>query len=149
MRIDMPNIAAMLKQEIIRLARKEVRTQTEAIRKANAQYRREIAQLKRQVGALSKQVAYLEQQERKRAAKGVPKASVEGRRFSPRGLKTHRQKLGVSAADYASLVGVTPQTIYNWEQGKSKPRDEQLASLVAVRDLGKREALNRLELLEG
>ena len=145
----MSNIAAVFRQEIIRLARKEAKTQTEAIRKANAQYRRDIAQLKRQAGALSKQVAYLEQQERKRAAKGVPKASVEGKRFSPRGLETHRQKLGLSAADYASLVGVTAQTIYSWEQGKSRPRDEQLASLVAVRDLGKREAVTRLELLKG
>ena len=144
----MPNIAAAFRQEIIRLARKEVKAQTEAIRRANAQYRRDIAQLKRQAGALSKQVAYLEQQERKRAAKGVPKANVEGKRFSSRGLKTHRQKLDLSAADYAMLVGVTAQTVYNWEQGKSKPRDEQLAALVAVRDLGKREAWKRLELLE-
>ncbi len=68
----MPSIAAMLKQEIIRLARKEVKTQTEAIRKAGAQYRRDIAQLKRQVAGISKQVAYLEQQERKRAAKRGP-----------------------------------------------------------------------------
>ncbi len=46
-------------------------------------------------------------------------------------------------------LGVTAQTIYNWEQGKSKPRAEQFASLVAVRDFGQREALKRLELLEG
>ncbi len=145
----MPNIATLLKQEITRLARKEVKAQTDAIRNANAQYRRDIAQLKRQVAGLSKQAAYLEQQERKRAAKRAPAANTEGRRFSARGLKTHREKVGLSAADYAMLVGVTGQTVYNWEQGKSKPRDEQLASLVAVRDLGKREALKRLELLEG
>ena len=145
----MPNIAAVFRQEIVRLARKEAKTQTEAIRKANAQYRRDIAKLKRQAAGLSRQVAYLEQQERQRAARGVPQANVEGKRFSPRGLKTRREKLGLSAADYAALVGVSAQTIYNWEQGKSKPRGEQLASLVAVRDLGKREALKRLELLEG
>ena len=145
----MPSIAALLKQEITRLARKEVKTQTEAIRKANAQYRRDVAHLKRQADDLSKQVAYLELQERKRAARGGPKADIEGRRFSSGGLKTHRQKLGLSAADYATLVGVTTQTIYNWEQGQSKPRAEQLASLVAVRELGKREAVGRLELLEG
>ncbi len=145
----MPNIATVLKQEITRLARREVNVQTKAIRKANAQYRRDIAQLKRHAAALSKQVTYLERQERKRASKGVPKASTEGRRFSARGLQAHRTKLGLSAADYASLVGVSPQTVYNWEQGKSKPRDEQLASLVAVREVGKREALRRLELLEG
>ena len=144
----MPNIATLLKQEIARLARREVKAQTEAIRRANAQYRRDVAHLKRQADALSRQVAYLEQQERKRAAKGV-KADIEGKRFSSRGLTTHRQKLGFSAAAYATLVGVTAQTVYNWEQGKSKPRDEQLASLVDVRDLGKREAVKRLELLEG
>ena len=145
----MPNIAAVLKEEITRLARKEVNAQTKTIRTANAQYRRDIAQLKRQADALSKQVAYLERQERKRASKGVPVASVEGKRFSSRGLTAHRQKLDLFAADYAELVGVSAQTIYSWEHGKSKPRDEQLASLVAVRDLGKREALKRLELLEG
>ncbi len=145
----MPNIATVLKQEITRLARKEVNFHTKVIRKASAQYRRDIAQLKRQVAALSKQVAYLERQERKRASKGALKASTEGRRFSSRGLKAHREKLGISAADYATLVEVTAQTIYSWEQGKSKPRAEQFASLVAVRDFGQREALKRLELLEG
>ena len=59
------------------------------------------------------------------------------------------EKLGLSAADYATLVEVSAQTIYNWERGKSKPQEQQLASLLAVRDLGKREALKRLELLEG
>ncbi len=145
----MPSIAAVLKQEITRLARKEVKMQTEVIRRANTHHRRDIAQLKRQVVGLSKQVAYLEQQERKRAAKGTPVAIAEGRRFSAHGLKTHRERVGLSAADYSTLVGVTAQTIYSWEQGKSKPRDEQLAALVAVRDLGKREALKRLDLLEG
>lgn len=145
----MSKIATVLKEEIIRLARKEVNARTAAIRKANAQYRRDIAQLKRQASALSKQVAYLEQQERKRAAKGIPGASVEGRRFSPRWLQAHRHRVGLSAADYAKLVGVSAQTVYSWEHGKSKPRDEQLASLVVVRGLGKREALKRLELVEG
>ncbi len=145
----MSTLVAALKHEITRLARKEVAAGTEVLRKANAQYRRDIAQLKRQTDALSKQVAYLEQQEKKRVSKRVPVTSAEGKRFSRRGLKTHREKVGLSAADYGTLVGVTGQTVYNWEQGKSKPRDEQLASLVAVRDLGKREAQKRLRLLEG
>ena len=144
----MPNIAAVLREEITRLARKEAHAQTKTIRKANAQFRRDIAELKRRADALSKQVAYLERQERKRASKKVSAASAEGKRFSARGLKTHRQNVGLSAADYAALVGVSGQTIYSWEQGKSKPRAEQLASLVAVRQLGKREAWKQLELLE-
>ena len=40
-------------------------------------------------------------------------------------------------------------TIYNWEKGKSKPRDKQLAAWAKARGIGKREAWRRLELLEG
>ena len=35
-------------------------------------------------------------------------------------------------------------TIYNWEQEKARPRKAQLAALVAVRGIGKREALLKL-----
>ena len=145
----MSKLVSVFKHEITRLARKEVAAGTEVLRNANAQYRRDIAHLKRQTDALSKQVKYLERQEKKRVSKRVPVTSAEGKRFSRRGLKTHRETVGLSAVDYAELVGVSAQTIYNWEQGKSKPRQEQLASLIAVRDLGKREAWKRLELLEG
>lgn len=55
--------------------------------------------------------------------------------------------MGLSAADYAKLVGVSELTIYNWESGKTRPRQEQFAALVAVRGIEKREALKRLELL--
>jgi transcriptional regulator with XRE-family HTH domain len=63
-------------------------------------------------------------------------------------VRAQRERLGLSAADYAKLVGVSSLTIYNWEHGKTRPRAEQLAALVALRGIGKREALHRLELLE-
>lgn len=141
----MPNIATVLKQEITRLARKEAKAHVEPLRKANAQYRKDIAELKRQLGAMKKRVDYLDAQERKRLRKPVSVSEAEGRRFSPGWLKAHRHRLGLAAADYAELVGVSPQTIYNWEHGKSKPRKEQLAALAAIRRIGKREAQRRLE----
>jgi DNA-binding transcriptional regulator YiaG len=144
----MSKIATVLRQEITRLARMEAKAQTQVLRKANAQYRRDIAQLKRQTKNLAKQVDFLEQQERKRGSKPASGVSTKGKRFSQRGLIAHRQKIGFSAADYGTLVGVSAQTVYNWESGKSKPRDQQLGALVAVRDLRKREAVKRLELLK-
>jgi hypothetical protein len=42
---------------------------------------------------------------------------------------------------------VSGLTVYNWEQGKSRPRKEQLASLIALRGLGIRGALARLDAL--
>lgn len=66
------------------------------------------------------------------------------RRFSPTRLAAHRAKLGLSAASYGQLVGVSGQTIYHWEQGKARPRTAQLESLAAARDLGAREIAERL-----
>lgn len=138
----MANLATVLKAEIARLARKEAKTQLDPLRKANAGYRRDIAALKREVAALSRQV--------KAGARPAKKAQAvpdEGRklRFSAKGLKTHREKLGLSAAEYGQLAEVSAQSIYNWEAGKTVPRQAQVQALAALRGMGKREAAKRLE----
>jgi DNA-binding transcriptional regulator YiaG len=143
----MPNIATVLKEEIARIARKEIRSQTATVTRASAQYRRDIAQLKRQVTALERKVALLE----KKVLKETPvraQASKDTKvRFTAQGLVSQRKRLGLSAADYAKLAGVSSQSIYNWERGASKPRKEQVMVLSALRGIGKREALARLEQL--
>lgn len=146
----MPNLAAVLKDEIRRLARKEVRDQTAAMQKQLSTYRRDNAQLKRNVAELEKKLGFLEKQEKRRLedTPEVTEEKVQSLRFSPKGVKRHRDKLSLSAADYGKLVGVSQLTIYNWEQGKSRPRPKQLASLAEVRGIGKREAQQRLEVIE-
>ncbi len=62
-------------------------------------------------------------------------------------MKAQRKRLKLSAEDYGRLVGVSGQTIYHWEQGKTRPQEAQLVALAAVRGLGKREALVKLEAL--
>jgi DNA-binding transcriptional regulator YiaG len=143
----MADLAGALKEEIRRLARKEIKAETGATKQAVAQYRREIAKLKRQVAEQEKKITFLEDRERKRLEEPEPEKAAEGARFSARSVAAQRKRLGLSAADYAKLVGVSALTIYNWENGKSRPRKEQLAALVTVRGIGKREALRRLELL--
>jgi DNA-binding XRE family transcriptional regulator len=140
----MPNIGAMLKQEITRLARREVRVQVQATKKASTQYRRHIAALRRQVTALERQLALV----RRRGAVSAPPTTGESPqkiRFVAKGLKSQRARLGLSAADFGRLVGVSAQSIYNWEQGHATPRAGQLAILAARRGIGKREALKLLE----
>lgn len=143
----MPNIGTLLKDEISRLARRELRNEVEGLRKASSQYRRDIAGLKRQVADLERQVSLLG----KTVLRDRPPAKVapSGKpvRFAAKGLRSHRERLGFSAADYGRLVGVTAQSIYNWEQGATRPRQEQVAALAALRGIGKREALARLEQL--
>jgi DNA-binding XRE family transcriptional regulator len=143
----MPNIAAVLKQEISRIARREVRSETASLKKASAQYRRDIAKLKRQVSNLQGKVTLLEKQMLQNAAAPVGDADAKGIRFTAKGLRSQRKRLGLSAADYGKLVGVTDQTIYSWENGLSRPRKQQLPALASVRPLGKREVHARLERL--
>ncbi len=142
----MANLATVLKSEIARLARKEVRSETTAMRKAVSQYRTDIAELKRLTKDQQRRIAFLESKEAKRSKTvKAPKEELGRVRFSAKGLRSHREKLGISAADYASLVGVSTQTIYLWEREQTKPRMSQVAALVAVRQLGVREAQRRLE----
>jgi DNA-binding transcriptional regulator YiaG len=145
----MPNLASALNDQIRRLSRREITSQTKTTRKLTAQHRRDIAALKRQVEALRKTVAFLEAQEKRRVAERPTPPAAEGIRFRADGLRSHRAKLGLSAKDYGRLLGVAGLTVYSWEGGKSRPRKAQLAKLAAVRGLGKREALKRLELLGG
>ncbi|MCY1243406.1 hypothetical protein D9M72_564200 [compost metagenome] len=138
----MPNIASILKAEISRVARKEVRTEIETLKKASAQYRSAIAALRRQVDSLEKEFKRANKgTERARSAPGSTPATeqVPVRRFSATRLAAHRGKLGLSAAAYGSLVGVSGQTIYHWEQGKARPRAAQLQTLAGVRAMGKRD----------
>jgi DNA-binding transcriptional regulator YiaG len=146
----MPTLAATLKHEIRRLARREVRAETGKTREAVARYRLEIARLKRQMQAAEKKMAFFETQERKRLEEQPTSAEqpLEGVRFSARSVAAQRKRLKLSAEQFAKLVGVSSLTIYNWEHGRNRPRTAQLAALVAARGLGRREALAKLELLK-
>lgn len=142
----MPDIATVLKAEIRRLARKEARSEVDVLRKASAQYRKDIARLKRDLDRANKKIAALEQEVDNRPASAVvPAQELEQRRFSARGLRSHRKRLGLSAAELGQLIGVTAQTVYNWEQGKARPRGPQFTRLVELRALGKRAVTARLE----
>jgi DNA-binding transcriptional regulator YiaG len=146
----MPNLLSVLNEKIRRVARREIRGQTQKTRRLTAQHRRDIAALKRQVAALVRTVAFLEKQEQRRVASPpVVPQEAKGVRFSARSVRAQRARLGLSAKDFGRLVGVSALTIYSWESGKSRPRKKQLAGLAAVRRLGKREARKRLEMLGG
>src|SRR3954470_739037 len=143
------NLTSILNDQIRRLARREIRSQTKVTKRLTAQYRRDIAALKRQVASLRKTVTFLEAQEKRRVARQPAPQPREGTRFRADGLKSHRAKLGLSAAHYGRLVGASGLSVYHWESGKSRPRKQQVAKLVSVRGIGKREAMKRLELMGG
>lgn len=142
----MANIATVLKSEIARLARREIRAAVEPLRKANAQHRRDIAALKRELDAARRELRSLGKVSKRAAAVSEAAAdeTAPRTRFVAKGLRSLRTRLGLSAADFGRLAGVSGQSIYLWETGKSTPRPAQQAKLAALRGIGKREALKRL-----
>jgi DNA-binding transcriptional regulator YiaG len=142
----LPNIAVVLKEEIARLARKELRNETEKLKKMSAQYRSEIAALKRRAAALEQQISRLS---KANGSKAQPAPEAPSRvRFSAKGFQAQRGRLGLSAALMGKLLGVSGQTIYNWEAGTTRPRAEQLAAIADLRGAGKRRVASLLEGLE-
>ena len=90
----MTNIATVLKVEIVRVARKEIRSELEGLKKANTQHRSAIAELRRELAALQRQ---LKQADRERTASAREKTAAERKhRFSATRLAAHRTKLGLS-----------------------------------------------------
>ena len=142
----MPNIAAVLKDEIPRLCRKELRAQLEPVREASARYRSDIADLKRRMAALERQNEKL--RARIPASGEAPTDDDRPLRFVAKGIASLRKRLGVTIEEFAVLLNVSPQSIYNWQTGKSIPRRAQLEKLATVRGMGKREAVAILNAAE-
>lgn len=81
----------------------------------------------------------LEKMLKKAVTASEPGAATKQVRFVPKGLVSTRKRLGLSAAELARMMGVSAQTIYNWERGVTKPGPEQQGTLASLRGIGKRE----------
>jgi DNA-binding transcriptional regulator YiaG len=143
----MPNIASVFKDEIVRVARKEIRSELAALKKASTAHRAEIAALKRRAQELEREVRVLTRALGKAAPGPVRDVTSKPTRFSAKGLASQRKRLALSAADCGLLVGASGQSVYNWEAGTARPRASHLAAIAGLRTLGKKEAAARLGVL--
>jgi DNA-binding XRE family transcriptional regulator len=142
----MPNLGTILKSEIARLARKELRAEVGALKKAASTHRSEIAALKRRTQQLERELRRLRRGGTAAPADDAP-AGEDGRslRFSAKGLASQRKRLGLSAHEVGLLVGASSQSVYNWEQSKARPRAQHMPALAALRSLGKKDARRLIE----
>jgi len=141
----MPNIASVLKEEIARVSRKETRVETQQLKKSSAHFRSDIAALKRRIAALEQLVGRLGKAAGKKSAMASADEPAAGSfRFSASGLLAQRKRLGLSAAEAGRLLGVSDQSVYKWENGKTRPRASQFAAIAELRSLSKKQAAARL-----
>lgn len=142
----MTNLYSVLKGEIGRLARKEIRQAIEPLKRSVNNARSEAAELKKKVRSLEQELRLVRQHGTRprveEQAGGEPKI-----RFRAATMKLHRRKLGLSAKDYGLLLGASMLSVYKWEEGKVAPREKMLPSIAGVLRMGKREAVRKLEEL--
>jgi len=149
----MPNIAAVLKDEIRRLAKKETKAATTKLQKDNAKLKRTAADLKRRVAKLERDNKQLVTDAEKRRRESVKTESpeVEKARISAKMIRSIRKRLKLSQEAFARLAGVTTQTVYMWEhkQGRLTFRGNSKTAIIELRKLKKREAAERLKGMKG
>lgn len=115
------------------------------MKKAVSTYRAEIAALKRRTQALEQQLRRLGKTSARAAPTQEPEAASGTLRYSAKGLASQRRRLGLSAHDCGLLLGASGQSVYNWEEGKARPRAKHLAAIAALKSLGKKDARRHLE----
>src|SRR5690348_5674758 len=111
----MPNIGSLLKEEIARLSRKEIRRQVTPLRKIAWHSRLEIAALKRRLAEADRRLALIAKQQSRQPTATTAAAADDGKqvRFVAKGLRSMRNRLGLSAEGLAKLLGVSSQSVYN------------------------------------
>lgn len=141
----MPNIAAALKSEIARVARKQIRAETSSLKMAVTSHRHEIAALKKHIQDLERRLKKVGGAPRPAASEDAHEGPAKQLRFSASRFASQRKKLGLSAANMAKLLGVSSLSVYKWETGQTRPRRAQLEAIATVRGIGKREAQAKIE----
>ena len=144
----MSNIAKVLKAEIMRISRKEAKGATQGIGKTNTWLRKIVANLKKRVVLLEKENRRLVATMRKCQVESPKNPDEETSKacLTSRGIRSLRNKLGLSQAGFSKLVGVTRYSVHLWEtkEGALSLRDKTKAALLSIRGLGAREAKEKL-----
>ena len=147
----MPNIGALLKEEIRRLAKKEARSLMAKLRKDNAKLKRTAAEHKRRLAVLERDNRRLVAEADVRLTEGS-KASPEEvaqARIGASRIRALRKRLRLTRADFGRLLGVSTAAVFQWEskKGRLKLQERTKAAVVAARKLSAKEAKRKLELM--
>ena len=139
----MPNVAQVLKEEISRLARKEIRATCDPLRKQVQTLKRTVRSQQDAIDKLEKSLSKMVEMtatDSGTALYAPTEKQEQGARarVSPASIRRHRHRLKLSQADLGRLLNVSTNTIVRWEQGSSRPRAQHRVALVRLRDLGVR-----------
>ncbi len=135
----MGKIETMIKSEIQRLARREIRSTFRPLK-------REVRGMRLKVSSLMKGFSSLNRITKEQVQRASEQFKLESSpdeikiaRFSPARIRALRLKKGLSQKELGMLIGVSLGTVVLWEKGKITPKAERKGALIALRKLKKRE----------
>jgi len=136
----MGKVEGIIKSEIVRLAKKEVRKVSRPLGRDLRSLKSVVSQLRRTVLGLQRITTSQQKELQKgKAVLEAPLEEVKESRFSPRLIRSLRRHLGITQKELAILTGVTVGAAHLWESGQFKPSMKKKAVMVALRKLGRRE----------
>ena len=127
----MASLANVLKNEIIRLARKEAKAATKDLSTALKAERNRVASMEKEIAALRGAMA-------NSSAPATPTAAPtaapvkQGRKFAGRRVSALRKKHKMAQSTLGKLVGVGTNTVWLWEKKGTTPQMAQQAKLNAL-----------------
>jgi DNA-binding transcriptional regulator YiaG len=146
----MPDVARVLKEEVQRLAKRQVKAGLAPLKRDNVRLKKQVTEFRRELAALTRTSREL----RARVAavvatkeSEVATARAATLRPTSKSLVRLRRRLALTQVEFGSLVGVSGQAVLNWERKGSRVRmrSANLAALAGIQKIGKREAHRRLE----
>lgn len=142
----MPNLNQILKEEIVRVAKREINQQVRILKGQLVEMRKTYRDQRRRIEQLEKELAGKADKERVI----VPRTLSEDDDVRvPRGsVRKHRERLGLSQREMALLLDVSTLTVSNWETERTSPSGKNKLGFAELRKMGAREVWNRLERLE-
>jgi len=146
----MPDVARVLREEVQRLAKRQVKAGLTPIKRDTIRLKKHVADLRRELAVLTrtsrellaKVTAVVATKESE-----VATARAATLRPTSKSLVRLRRRLGLTQVEFGRLLGVSGQAVLNWESKGSRVRmrSANLAALAGIQKIGKREARRRLE----
>ncbi len=148
----MPNFNKLFQEEVRRLARKEFKASLENVRKDLVETRRAVSQLRKTVASLQKENKRIAEKAVKGGLQRAPEETKEKdrARISSKTIRTMRERLGLTQVEMGKLLGVSSQSVYQWERrgGRLRLRNATRKAVLELKTIGVREARRRLEAMQ-
>jgi DNA-binding transcriptional regulator YiaG len=136
----MGKIESMIKAEIQRLARREIRSTFFPLKREVWAMRLKLSNLFKGFRALDRMAKeQLVQKASEQFKLEAPPEEIKVARLSPARIRALRMKKGLSQRKLAMLLGVSLGTVLLWEKGKFKPKGDKKGALIALRKMRKRD----------